>query len=108
MLSAEQLSHGLEGFQVQLLTEVFRVNEDGRKTKSVGFFKDANIASAFAQNQVDASYHKVGNVWALVKGTDAILLGEGIELSSDEQAEQMVRQSALAKLSVEERKVLGL
>ncbi len=51
---------GLEGFTIQEMTEVFKVNEDGGKTKSLGFFRNENIAKAFAKHQADADWHQTG------------------------------------------------
>ncbi len=38
----------LSGFKVLVMTEVFKVDDDGRRSKSIGYFKDVNIAQAFA------------------------------------------------------------
>ena len=44
----ELVGKDLSGFVVVEMTEVYRVDDDGRKTRSIGYFRHANIAKAFA------------------------------------------------------------
>ncbi len=98
-----------EGFSIEKLVEVYRVNDDGRMTSSVGFFRDENLAKAFAQNQTDAAWHKTREVFALTDGNDVFqLMAEDAPIYDSEKAELEIRMKALAKLSPEEKKLLGL
>lgn len=95
-------------FSVEKFTEVYKTNDDGRKVKSLGFFRDENIAKAFAGIQTDASWHETNNVLVLTDGKVGFLLGESIVILDDEQASLDIKQKALSKLSEAERKVLGV
>lgn len=105
---AELKGKDLTDFRVQEFTEVYKTNDDGRKVESIAYFQDENIAKAFAQNQVDANWHRTGKALVLTDGKVGFLLGQPIRIASDEQAELEIRKKALAKLSNEERKVLGI
>jgi hypothetical protein len=98
----------LNEFTVEKFTEVFKVNDDGRKSKSLGFFRDENIAKAFAGNQKDANWHKTSNVLVLTDGKNGFLVGDSIVILDDEQTLLEIREKAMSKLSDAERKVLGI
>jgi len=100
----------LDEFSIQELTEVYETDEDGMKRKSVGFFRDETIAKGFAQGQVDALYYKTEKVFVMVSERKkfGFLIGDLVELLSDEEAALEIRKKALAKLSPEERKILKL
>ena len=98
-----------EGFRVEELVEVYGTNDDGCKTSSTGFFRDENLAKAFVQNHVDASWHRTDNVLVLTDGKVVFRLEpECAPIFDDTVATQEVRQKALAKLTAEERRLLGL
>jgi hypothetical protein len=103
----------LDGFTIQEYTEVYKTvyktDVEGRgKEKSLGYFKDNAIAEAFAGKQTDAAWHKTEKVFLLTNGTVGFLLGNSVKLIDDEKASLEIKQSALAKLSSAERKILGL
>jgi len=107
MYLEDLIGKDLKGFTVRELTEVFRVDEDGRKTKSVGFFRDGTIARAFAQNATDAAWHKTDKALILTDGKVGFrLLAEPAELFDDEKTALEIREKILAKLSSEERSIL--
>jgi hypothetical protein len=108
MKLTELLGKKLEGFSVEQFTEVFMVDCDGRKSKSLGFFHNETIANAFAGNQKDANWHKVRNVLVLTDGINGFIVGEPIEILNDEQTTLEIREKAKAKLSDAERKILGI
>jgi len=108
MDAKELLGKSLSGFAVQELTEVFKVDEDGRKKKSLGFFHDESIAKAFAGNQADANWHRTEKVLVLTDGKEGFVIGGGVTLLDDEKAALEIKEAAIAKLSEAERKVLGL
>jgi len=96
-------------FFVEELVEVYRVNEDGRKSSSVGFFRDENIAKAFCQNQTDASWHRTNKIIALTNGEAVFQLkAEDAPFFDSDKVKLEIREKALAKLSPEERRLLGL
>lgn len=99
----------LDEFTIQEYTEVYKTDVEGRgKEKSLGYFKDDGIAKAFAGNQIDSAWHKTVRVLLLTDGKVGFLLGDSVKLLDDEKASLEIKQSALAKLSPEERKVLGI
>jgi len=107
MYLEDLIGKDLKGFTVQELTEVFRVDEDGRKTKSIGFFRNGIIAKAFVQNSVDAAWHKTDKALILTDGKVGFrLLAGPVELFDDEKTALEIREKALAKLSPEERTIL--
>jgi len=102
------IGQSLAGFKVEKRTEVYRMNEDGRKQSSIGFFKDSDIATAFAGGQTDASWVKTCEVIVIVSDTVGYLIGEPIIILDDEKAALEAREHAVAKLTDAERKLLGL
>lgn len=99
----------LDGFTVRLATEVYRTDEDGKKAVTIGYFLGGNVAKAWAQSQTDANYVQSCEVLIITNGqTHYLFQGQDITLHSDEEAALEVREKALAKLSPEERAVLGL
>lgn len=108
LLASKLIGKKLDGFVIQMYTEVYRTDVDGRKEKTTGYFKNDSIARAFAGCQVDASYFKTQRVLLLTDGKIAYLLGNEVKLMDDEQAKLKVIQSARAKLSPGERELLGL
>lgn len=106
----ELVGKDLKGFKIVEMTEVYRVNEDGRKSISLGFFKDLNIASAFAGGQTDASWHKTGQALVLTDGTVGYVIAQQdpVKLFEDEAEVLKIKERVVAKLTIAERKVLGL
>ena len=105
----ELVGKDLKGFKIVEMTEVYRVNDEGRKSGSLGFFKDPNIATAFAGVQTDASWHKTGQVLVLTDGTVGYVITEQepVNLFDDEAEALEIKKKAIAKLSPAERKLLG-
>ena len=97
----------LSKFSIEERTEVYKTDLDGRKTKSLGFFKDPRVAKAFASNQVDAAWHGTDQAFLLTDGISAYLIGEKVELVDDEKERLAAQEAAKKKLSPEERKLLG-
>ncbi len=105
----ELVGRELTGYVVEELHEVFQTDDDGRKSKSIGYFRSESIATAFAGIQTDAPWHKVQKAFVLTNGTDGFLMtGQSVTLLSDEQATLDVRNAAKAKLTEAEQRVLGL
>ncbi|MFH0853124.1 MAG: hypothetical protein V1853_01850 [bacterium] len=99
----------LDGYTVVVMTEVCKTDEDGRKTKTLGFFKDSQVATAWAQGQTDKSYNETQEVLIITNGDRYFIFsGQEITVHDDEDAALEVRTAALAKLSDAERAVLGL
>jgi len=100
----------LTNFKIAEYTEVYKMDDDGRKAKSIGCFTNEDIAKAFAQNQVDKDWHQTSKVLILTDGVNGFLLDkvEPVKIFSDEKAVFEIKQKALKKLSAEEIKVLGI
>ncbi len=106
---AKMVGKKLDGFTVQLYTEVYKTDVEGRaKVKSLGYFKDESVAKAFVMHQTDAAWHETKPAFLLTDGQAAFLIGEAVTLVDDERATLEIRNAALKKLSPAERKVLGL
>jgi len=99
----------LKDFKIVQMTEVYRVDDDERKSSPLGFFKDPNIAKVFAGAQTDANWHKTAPAFVLTDGTVGYVIGqsEPVKLFNDEEEAVNLRKKAVAKLSPEERKLLG-
>lgn len=105
----ELIGKDLQGYAIEELYEVYRVNEDGKKFRSIGYFRSGDIATAFAGNQTDAVWHKTAKAFVLTNGTDGFLMtGQPVKLLGDEQAMLDIRNAAKAKLTEAEQRVLGL
>ena len=100
----------LSGFKIMEMTQIFRVNEDGQKTVTLGVFKDPIIAKAFAEAQKDASWHRIEKVMVLTDGNTGYVIGqqESIKLFNDETEAVALKEKAIAKLSESDRLLLGL
>lgn len=99
----------LDGFWVQVLSEVYAIDDDGLKTGTVQFLIDLNIAIAWAQNQPDPHHLKVDSVLVITDGKRYFLFsGREIKIWNDDEASRQARKAALAKLSPEERSLLSL
>ncbi|KKR48588.1 MAG: hypothetical protein UT86_C0004G0074 [Candidatus Magasanikbacteria bacterium GW2011_GWC2_40_17] len=100
----------LKGFQILLMAEVYKKNEDGRKTGSVGFFKNPAIAQAFVGEQNDAPWHGIAGVYVLTNGKVGYVLdtGEKVTFFDDEQEAVRLRQKILEKLTPGQRALLGV
>jgi len=100
----------LSGFSVEAYTEVYRVDDDGMPSKSIGFFKDPTVAKAFADNVTDSAWHKTAKHLILTNGKVGVILDtkRDVKLFDDEQEAVRLRQVALDKLTSEDRALLGL
>jgi hypothetical protein len=98
----------LAGFTVQEYTEAYKTDMDGRKERSLGYFKDEAIAKAFVGRQVDSAWYKTERVLLLTNGTVGFLLGQAVKLVDNEQAKLKMKQAAMAKLTPDECRALGL
>jgi hypothetical protein len=97
-----------KGFTIEELTEVYLEDEQGEKCKSIGFFKNENIAKGFAGLQTDANWHKTKKYFVFTDGKAGFLIGERIILIDDEVAALQIKKNALSKLSEEEKAILKL
>ncbi|HEY1041308.1 MAG TPA: hypothetical protein VGE63_01125 [Candidatus Paceibacterota bacterium] len=92
------------------MTEVYRTNEEGMATQTIGVFKNPTVAAAFAGNQSDSNYIKTNQVLVLTDGTTCYLFKDvrSVKLFNDEDEALAAKEKALAKLSPEDRALLGL
>src|SRR5690606_33783824 len=79
----ELLGMPLQGFYVREMSEVYTVDIDGLKNKTIGFFKDNKIANAFRNQQTDASLFKVKKKIVLTNDEIAFVIGEPATLLDD-------------------------
>jgi len=96
-------------FRIIEMTEVFLVNEDGKKTITLGYFRNKNIAEAFAGLQTDSIYNKTASALVLTNGTEGYIITQQdpAKLFDDEAEVLEIRKKAIAKLTPAERKLLG-
>lgn len=106
---SELVGKDLKGFKIIEMTEVYREDEDGRKSSSIGFFKNPNTAAAFAGVQTDANWHKTEQALVLTDGTVGYLVEDKkfVKLFDDEAEALGIKKKVVAKLSPAERKLLG-
>lgn len=104
----ELIGQELKGFRIEEMTEVYRVDDDGRRSRSVGLFRNNDIAQAFAATQVDSPWHKTRKLVVITDGQICFLPGEIFAIMDDEQAALETRQKILKKLSAAERKFLKI
>lgn len=105
------IGRDLSGFKIVKMAEVYSLDEDGRKSISLGFFRDQDIASAFAEVQNDGvTHHRMGYAFILTDGNVGCVIGEQepVKLFNDEEEVPIIRQKVIDKLSPAERKILGL
>jgi len=102
------IGQDLSGFKLEILTEVYMTDEDGIKRGTAGFFRDKNVAEAFADNVTDANFTKTAEAAVFHNGTIGFRLAEEVKLLDDEKEALRLREAALAKLSPAERAVLKL
>ncbi len=103
------IGQDLSEYHIMSVSEVYQVEERGIKTGTLGFFKNPDIAKAFA-NQKDTDRFRTSEILVLSNGTQGVTLGtaEIVTFFDDEEETQKIKEKAIAKLSPEERKILGL
>jgi len=104
---AETLSSS--DFQVQLMTEVFEVNDDGRRSKSLGLLSDPTVAAAFVGKRSENPYKRAEEVVVITDGKSAYIVQnrEALTVLEDDAESNRLRTEALGKLSSSERTLLG-
>ena len=99
----------LKGFKVLEMTEVYMIDNDGRKSSSIGFFKNQNTATVFAGAQGDSNWLKTAQALVLTDGTVGyVIKPDPVKLFDDEAEALKLKEKAIAKLSPAERSLLGL
>jgi hypothetical protein len=104
------IQQGLAGFHIEEMTEIVRYDEEGRRiVASEGFLEKQVTAEAYRQSLRDPSWTKTRQVLVLTNGHVAFAIGdqEEINLLNDFEITLAAKKAALAKLSPEERAVLG-
>lgn len=98
----------LSRFHVIEMTGAYSTNDDGRRdSEPIGFFKDAKIAAAFVGKD---HYKETGTVFMLTDGETGFIIDTHTPVKFFDDEEEMVRlrKEAIAKLSPEDRAILGL
>lgn len=103
------IGHDLSGFKVIVMTEVYTIDDDGRKCDSIGFFRNQTIGEAFAGQHSNAGHTRTDQVLVLTNGTAGYVMEskESVKLFNDEDEVLKIKQGAIAKLSPAERKLFG-
>lgn len=103
------IGQDLSEYHIMSMSEVYQVDEKGIKTGTLGFFKNPDIAKAFA-NQKGTNYFRTSEILVLSNDTQGVTLdaAEIVTFFDDEEETQKIKEKAIAKLSPEERKILGL
>lgn len=106
----ELIGKDLNDFKIVEMTEVYRVNVEGQKVASLGFFKSSNIASAFAAVQTEAKYYRAEQALVLLNGTVGYVIErqKPANIFDDEAMAVEIKKKVLNKLSPAERNILGL
>jgi hypothetical protein len=107
----ELLGKDLNSFTLEQLYEVWTTDEKGFATTPLGAFKKETLAKAFAGN--DKSSWGAPTIIPVTVLTDGKLVfaidkTREIKLFNDEEQAVELRQKALAKLSPEDKAILGL
>lgn len=102
------MGEGLRGYLVKEMTEVFQLDGAGKEERSLGFLEDNELALGFieAHSEEEAKRLRARDRFVLTNGTDAFLVGDAVFLINAGKAEEKIRKSGLAKLTVLERKLL--
>lgn len=112
LVEAESLiNKQLTDFQIAMRTEVYKANDvDGRPAISLGFFQNASVAEAWAQDQVGGVPHHTRQVLVLVNDPKKIgfIIGAPALIVDEAEMIKEVRDTAIAKLSPAQRAVLKL
>jgi hypothetical protein len=105
---ADLLEKSLEKFKIEERTEVFRINDDGNKTSSVGFLKSEDVAKAFVGIQTDSNWYGTKKRIILTNGEFGFEMGALVNILNDEDVVLSIRKKVSEKLSEEERRILGI
>jgi hypothetical protein len=97
----------LNDFKVLPMTEVYSIDYEGRLIRSEGCLQSEVEAKAYAQ-VVDSEYVRTRSVLVLTNGQEGYFLGDQAVMLDTSAVLDAVREKALAKLTAEERQVLGL
>jgi len=101
----------LVGFQITQMMEVFVTDDEGSKTRTVGYFKDPDIAVVFARiNNGGTSRYETGPALILTNGLIGYPVNnqEPANIFDEESQVKAIRSKILSKLLPGERKILGV
>lgn len=105
----ELVGRDLIGFEIVEMTEVYRVDDDGLRSSSIGFFRDQTIAAAFVETRREKSWIRTECALILTDGTVGYVIEnqKPVKLFDDEAETLEIKKRAVARLSPLERKILG-
>lgn len=106
----ELVGKELKGWKVEEIIEVRQNDEEGRSSKSIGYFRDPNVAEAFAGPKDTMGAKFTVKVLVLTDGKAAFLIDkkEVLDMFDDEGEAARLREQILAKLSPAEQKLMGI
>jgi len=106
----ELVGEDLGKFKIVECTEAYACDDEGFRPESLGCFSSRAIALAFIEPRTTDTHLRLQDVLILTDGTVSFDISEcrPINLFSDEEAVNTIKQNALEKLTEHERQVLGL
>ena len=99
----------LSSFKIIEMTEVFMVNSERFKTRSVGFFESSDLAKAFVGPQTNENFFKTETALVLTDGNVGFAFdinNEEINLFDAVVELPRIKERILVRLLPEERKIL--
>lgn len=111
--SAEELTgrnlgtDAANGWRIEKFIAVYDTDQEGRSVASIpkGLYKDPVVAQAIEKQE---TFVVLREIFTLTNGDQAFILDSTpVNVSNDEEAKVHLRDKALAKLSPEERAILG-
>lgn len=103
------IGNKLEDWCIVKMTEVYAVDMDGRRTVSLGCFKDSMVAAAYIESLKDSAFHKADLVLVLTNGKVGFALNDAeiAKLMDDDQIAASLKHKALGQLPPGMRELLG-
>lgn len=101
----------LKDFKVVVKFMVYKVDDGGQKTTVLGYFKNEDVAKAFAAMQTDKDFLRVEDTLVLTNGSVGYALEDPpapVKLFDDDAEVIGIKNAILAKLTPIEIKILGM
>jgi hypothetical protein len=103
------VGQNLKDFKIVRMSEVYRTDDNGIKSSTVGFFKDSDVAEAYIENQKDSVFYKLGPTLILTDGAVGFVLRdhEHVTLMDDKAEAAKILADIEAKMPRAHRKLLA-
>ena len=102
---------GLEGWRVIKMTEVYEVDEGGKKTRTRGFFKDENLARLYAVSKDEPDkqvQNRAESCFVLWDGQQGFHIGDWGSGFCEGKVAQELRTAVIASLPVLEQTLFSI